>query len=199
MNRMVRKIRVRIVSEATKRLLRSRGIVVGSDCSFFGVPIFDRVAGSDIVLGDRCTLISEARFTALGVSRPVIVRSMLPGAVVSIGDDTGMSGVVICASERVEIGSGVLIGADVIISDTDFHPLSPNRRRAPLSSATRKPVTIEDDVFIGARSIVLKGVTIGMGAVVGAGAVVTRDVEPMTIVAGNPARVVAAVPPGSVS
>jgi acetyltransferase-like isoleucine patch superfamily enzyme len=84
-----------------------------------------------------------------------------------------------------------LFGADAMVVDTDFHPLHPEGRwRAPLSAAGSRPVSIGDDVFVGARAVILKGVHIGNGAVIGAGAVVTRDVPAYAVVAGNPARIV---------
>jgi len=89
------------------------------------------------------------------------------------------------ASGGLTIGSRVLIAAHVVIT-TRTHPVTP-----PRFGVTRDaPVRIEDDVWIGAGAIVLPGVTIGRAAVVAAGAVVTRDVEAMTVVAGVPARVV---------
>jgi acetyltransferase-like isoleucine patch superfamily enzyme len=74
--------------------------------------------------------------------------------------------------------------------DTDFHPLDPERRRNdPLDGATR-PVVIEDDVFIGMNSLILKGVRLGKGCVIGAGSVVTHDVPAGAVAAGNPARII---------
>jgi acetyltransferase-like isoleucine patch superfamily enzyme len=92
----------------------------------------------------------------------------------------------------VSIGNRVLVGAGALIIDSDAHPLHPEDRLRGACPAN-SPVEIEDDVFIGARAIILKGVRIGQGAVVGAGAVVTSDVPAFTIAAGNPARVVAEV------
>ena len=74
--------------------------------------------------------------------------------------------------------------------DTDFHPLTPEGRAEDINAGSSRPITIEDDVFIGMNSLILKGVTLSEGCVVGAGSVVSRDVPPRTIVAGNPAQVV---------
>ena len=74
-----------------------------------------------------------------------------------------------------------------MILDSDLHRLEPSRRH---ERPTPRPVQIEDDVWIGAQAIVLRGVRIGYGSVVAAGSVVTRSVPAMSVVAGNPARVV---------
>lgn len=78
-----------------------------------------------------------------------------------------------------------------MITDTDFHQLSPvGRRYSSEMNARTEPVEIEDDVFIGARVIILPGVRIGVGSVVGAGSVVTRDIPAYSVCVGNPARVI---------
>lgn len=88
---------------------------------------------------------------------------------------------------RVRIGAFCLFGPNVQIY-TAMHPLNPAERRTGLEYG--KPVTIGDDVWIGGGAIVLPGVCIGSGAVIGAGSVVTRDVPPNTLAAGNPCRVI---------
>lgn len=104
--------------------------------------------------------------------------------------------------ERVKIGSYVLISHGVDIHDTDGHPLDWQQRREDIHRILggkkkvgareigTSPVIIEDDVWIGAKATVLKGVTVARGAVVAAGSVVTKNVAPFTLVAGNPARVI---------
>lgn len=112
----------------------------------------------------------------------------------------------------VEIGRFVIISNNVVITDNNNHPTDPAQRLAMSKSgfygerwhwrhADCKPVVIGDNVWIGRNAVVLKGVSIGAGAVVGCNAVVTEDVPPYSIVAGNPARVVKRLvpPPGSLS
>jgi acetyltransferase-like isoleucine patch superfamily enzyme len=120
---------------------------------------------------------------------------MTEGASLTIGDHFWVSGITVCAASSVVIGNRFMAGADAVIADTDFHSLDAATRNSELDAARAavSPVVIEDDVFLGARSIVLKGVHIGRGAVVGAGAVVTRGVPAGVIVAGNPARQVGVV------
>ena len=103
-----------------------------------------------------------------------------------IGDRAFINyGVDIAATGLVSIGADCLIGTHVSIIDNDFHGLV-DRHETP----SPRPVVIGDNVWIGNRAIILPGVTIGEGAVVGAGSVVTRDVPARTVVAGNPARMV---------
>jgi maltose O-acetyltransferase len=88
---------------------------------------------------------------------------------------------------RVRIGADVQIGPNVQIL-TPTHPIDPEQRRSGLEAA--KPITIEDNVWLGGGAIVLAGVTIGRDTVVGAAAVVTKDLPPGVVAVGNPARVI---------
>ena len=121
----------------------------------------------------------------------------------SIGDFTLLNGALIMAEEKIDIASHCLISWNVGIADSDFHPLEPAQRlidaqalapyfknRPPRPKLKTAPVKIADNVWIGMNAIILKGVTIGENSVVAAGSVVTKSVEPNTVVAGNPAQVV---------
>ncbi|MDO3628846.1 acyltransferase [Mucilaginibacter sp. BT774] len=106
-----------------------------------------------------------------------------------IHDNCGFSGVSIYCSTSIAIGQFVLCGGNVSIWDTDFHPLDFRDRRQDLSNKINSsPIVIGDDVFIGANSIILKGVTIGNRSIIGAGSVVTKSIPEDEIWAGNPAR-----------
>ncbi len=130
-----------------------------------------------IQIGGRTTLWPGVKLTALGESaaRPALLSV---GKCSSLGDRTQVH-----CRERVEIGDYVLIAWDVNILENYFHTTADGA----IASA---PVRIEDRVWIGCRAIILAGVTVGEGSIVAAGAVVTKDVPPGTLVAGNPARVV---------
>lgn len=121
------------------------------------------------------------------VIRSVVVPAELATShtgTLTIGDDVSINyGTSIFADRSVAIGNRVRIGPYVSITDTDFHDAY-DRNLRPAGT----PVVIESDVWLGARVLVLKGVRIGRGAIVAAGAVVTRDVAPFTVVAGVPAR-----------
>lgn len=172
--------------------LRRRGVYANQGAIFYGMPIVSTVAGSTIFIGERTVLASHSFFTALGVSRPCILRTTRAGARIAIGADTGISGVTICAATSVTIGKDCLIGADVMIVDNDFHPIDPMGRRYSKDHKRiqSSPVTVGDNVFVGTRSVVLKGVTIGDNSVIGAGSVVVSDVPANSIAVGSPARVV---------
>jgi galactoside O-acetyltransferase len=93
--------------------------------------------------------------------------------------------VVLRANGGITIGSRVLIAAHATLT-TRGHPIDPPRYGRTVDG----PVVLEDDVWVGAAAVILPGVTVGQGSIVGAGAVVTRDVPPFSVVAGVPARVI---------
>lgn len=144
----------------------------------------------EIILGAEVDLRSTPGASAMGVITPVILNTMTADSIIRVGDFVGMSGVVICCKKKITIGDRVRFGSGVVISDTDFHSLDYEVRASPedASSAATSPVYIGDDCFVGARAIILKGVTVGARSIVGAGSVVVKDVPADTVVAGNPAR-----------
>lgn len=164
------------------------GIPWGEGWYFSGRPIVRVVRSSNVRAGCRLKLLS--RTAALGINHPVVLATLAPGSFIHIGDDVGISGATICARMGITIGNRVLIGANVSIIDNDMHPLESEGRRYRQDGIQAAPIVIEDDTFIGAEAIILKGVTVGRGSVVGAGSVVVSDVPPYSIVAGNPARVI---------
>jgi len=166
----------------------TQGVKLRTGWHLSGRPLFRMHGrGARIIIGSGFTALSRSKCNAIGVFQPVIITAWGRKSLVEIGDQVGISGCSIVACERITIGNRVLIGAGVLIIDTDAHPLSPQDRANGLPPSTT-PIIIEDDVFIGARAIILKGVHIGKGAVVGAGSVVVKDVAEMTIVGGNPAK-----------
>jgi acetyltransferase-like isoleucine patch superfamily enzyme len=180
------------------------GIPWGRGWRFYGVPIIQKHRQSRMTFGSGFQLRSSLRSNPLGANHPVILCTWQAGAVLEIGDNFGMTGGAICASERIVIAGGVLVGANTTIVDTDFHPMDAITRsrrglasaqelaspRDPGGSGASAPVVIEDDVFIGMNCMILKGVVIGQGSVVGAGSVVTESIPSGVICAGNPARVI---------
>lgn len=135
-----------------------------------------------LIIGDRARLVSTIATLELAVG---------PGARLEIGERAFINyGCSIGALLSIKIGAGASIGTHVIMMDNDFHRMEPERRNELPES---RPIVLEDNVWLGARVIVLRGVTIGEGSVVGAGSVVTHDVPPRSVAAGVPARVVRSV------
>jgi acetyltransferase-like isoleucine patch superfamily enzyme len=143
-----------------------------------------------MVFGPGLNLRSFVRSNPLGPNHPVILATWRRASSLEVGANFAMTGGVLCASSRIKIGNNVAVGANSVIVDTDFHPIDPEGRKLNPNEGKSAEVIIEDDVFIGMNCLILKGVTIGRGSVVGAGSVVTGNVPPRTIVAGNPAQTV---------
>ena len=152
-----------------------------------GVPIIRQSRRGSIKIGDSFTAVSKQQYNSIGLIQPVVIKALGPNSRITIGDNVGMSGVTLSARASITIGDDVLLGSGVLITDNDAHPINPEDRSDP-SKTLIAPVCIGDQVFIGARAIILKGVRIGFGSVVAAGSVVSRDVPARTVVAGNPAR-----------
>ena len=162
----------------------------GRGWKLYGLPIIQKHRDSEIRIGEDLNLRSTVRSNPLGPNHPCILSTRRAGARLIIGDRFGMTGGSIVCEEAITIGNDVTVGCNTVIADTDFHPLDLVRRReAPLHGATA-PIIIEDDVFIGMQSLILKGVRLGAGCVIGAGSVVTRDVPAGAVAAGNPAKVI---------
>jgi len=114
-----------------------------------------------------------------------------PGGVLEIGEATLVNfGCSLAATALVRIGADCHIGPYTLILDNAYHRVEPERR---LERPPSEPIIIEDNVWIGARAILMPGVTIGRDSCVGAGSVVTTSVEPRTLVAGVPARPIRAL------
>jgi acetyltransferase-like isoleucine patch superfamily enzyme len=122
--------------------------------------------------------------------------------VLTIGDQTFIGhGCTFTLATAITVGARCLLAGGVRIYDLDGHPLDAARRaaREPAARDDSKPVTLGDDVWVGTGALILKGVTIGPRSVIGAGSVVTADVPPDVVVAGNPARVVKQLSPAGLT
>jgi len=117
----------------------------------------------------------------------------------TIGNDVFVGHMTIFdVGQEITVGDGVLIAGGCYISDNDGHPAGAyaRARGMPVGPEGVRPVRIGALAWLGRSATILKGVTIGEGAIVGAGSVVTKDVPPFTLVAGNPAKVIKPIPPG---
>ncbi|MEA2012234.1 MAG: acyltransferase [Verrucomicrobiota bacterium] len=108
-------------------------------------------------------------------------------ALINIGNNVGMSNVLLAARVSIKIHDNVNLGGGVKIFDTDFHSVDLQERLDDVN-IPKKAVVIEEGCFLGADVIILKGVTIGKESVVGAGSVVAKSIPPGEIWGGNPAK-----------
>jgi len=153
---------------------------------------FHSDAPDALVIGANCTM--DGVHFALGQQGHV-----------QIGDYCYFTNAVLLCELEMRIGNYVVVGWNATIADTDFHPLDPAERIAdaiacsplgqgrPRPEILKRPVIIEDDVWIGPNATILKGVRIGTGAFIEAGSLVTRDVPACARVMGNPAQVIGQV------
>lgn len=182
-----------------KLILALYGCPVGQHLQVCGNTHFRPNCKGAITIGCNVKLTARFLTNTAGISNPILLET-LDNGFIEIGNDSGLTSTIISARTRVTIGSFVKIGANVRLFDHDFHALDSSLRRN--GSTDRKNVKtveiiVEDDVFIGANSIILKGVRIGQGSIIGAGSVVAlRDIPPFSRVAGNPARIVGQVKQG---
>lgn len=140
-----------------------------------------------ITLGDDVTVNSGLFPNPVG-GGGLAILVVDPHAELRIGNHVGISNAEIVVKQKIEICDGVMIGGGVKIYDSDFHPIRVGERKKTPNAGICKPVFIQENAFIGAGAIVLKGVSIGKNSVVGAGSVVTKDIPDNEIWAGNPAR-----------
>jgi acetyltransferase-like isoleucine patch superfamily enzyme len=148
---------------------------LGSGVRIWGHPIIKN--SGTLRLGEKVRMVSTPARLELGIGS---------NGTLEIGSHTYINyGCSIGATLLVRLGPRCRIGSHVILMDNDFHELDPERRDEMPASA---PIILEENVWIGVRAIVLRGVTIGAGSVVAAGSVVVRDVPPRTLVGGVPAR-----------
>lgn len=144
---------------------------------------------SRVIIEEGCVLINKSENNLAGILHECRFVLQTENALIHIGEHCGLSGVTIMCAKRVVLGRNVALGANVTIYDNDMHAINPYVRQFDNdTNVVTKDVIIDDYVWIGAHSIILKGVHIGRGAVVGAGSVVTGDIPPLTVYAGNPAK-----------
>ena len=175
-----KKLTVSGVWHQGRAVVRARWYLRDADQLGYGV----RVWGAPIVRNSGRLIVGE-RVRMVSTVAPIELAVGSRG-VLEIGDGTYINyGTSIGASLSVRIGKNCSLGTHSTLIDNDFHSLDPDRRNETPPSA---PIVLGDNVWLGLRVIVLRGVTIGEGSVIGAGSVVTRDVPPRTLAVGQPAR-----------
>jgi len=183
-----------LFSPIGRMYLTVHGATVGSGLRLRSLPFCRCYSSGRIHIGDRVTILNTLFQNPAGIlHRTVLIAD--EGAILRIGNDVGISGAILDARSSISIGDRCMLGANACIYTSDYHALDPvERRRYDATRVSKAPVVLEDDVWLGANTLILKGVTVGAASVVGAGSVVTRDVPPGVIVGGNPARVLRPIP-----
>ena len=162
-------------------------VKVGSGFQIHGL-LFLKNKG-ELVFGNHVRINSSFGSNPIGGASRTSIQ-IARGAYLSIGDYTGISNCSIYSAKSICIGKNVLFGAGCLIADTDFHSIDSSMRlrgKESVSDVKSRPISIEDNVFIGARCIILKGVTVGSRSILGAGSVLRCSIPPGEIWAGNPA------------
>lgn len=166
-------------------IIKIHSIVVGRNVKFRGKIYYFGNGKLDIGAN---TVINSGR-----ISNPVggcqTTFYIINNAQVKIGENCGISNSTICAAKGIVIGNRSIIGGNCCLYDTDFHSIDYlERRNKPDKGIKTASICIGEDVFIGANSMILKGITIGDRSIVAAGSVVTRDIPADQLWGGNPAK-----------
>lgn len=199
-----RRIRKMFYLHYNRLLFRCSGIKYGKNLNVFNTFYLYLAPKAKIVIGDNFMFSSGDAYNPMSRN----IRGMIfvdRDGELTIGNDTGISSSSIRVKEKVVIGNRVKVGADCIIIDTDSHSLdwrirashelAEDGRSMDAYMAKSRPIIIDDDVLIGVRSIITKGVHIGAHSVIGAGSIVTHDIPADCIAAGNPAKVIKQLKP----
>ena len=174
-----------------KLFMKLNKVKFGKNLNLYGVPVIFKKSGSQLNIGENCTIKSSFLSNLVGISQRTIIVTRTEEAKINIGDNVGISGATIYARKGISIGDNTLIGGNVKIFDNDFHPIEIEARNKDDKDAIRtREVIIGKDCFIGCNTIILKGTQIGDGSVVGAGSVVCGDFSSGVVIAGNPAKII---------
>lgn len=175
------------------------GVEIGKRNKFIGTLKIRKTPSSTIRFGNGIKILSSFSSNLHGLNRKSMLSTLKPNARLIIGDNVGISGCIICSSNSIEIKDRVMIGANCTITDTDSHSIFYKERHPDYFNiktpnfkerVNTKPIVIEEDVFIGMHSLVLKGAHIGKGSVIGAGSIVNSYIPEGVIAAGQPAKVI---------
>ena len=167
-------------------VFKYRHVVFGANSKINGRIYCVSNSKQGIIIGDNVTINSCLKSNPIGGNERTILFAKGDGKI-SIGNNCGISNSAIFATKHIKICDNVLIGGNVKIYDTDFHWVDYNKRINKEGGQSAE-ILIKDGAFIGAHSIILKGVTIGERSVIGANSVVTKDIPSDELWAGNPAR-----------
>ena len=170
--------------------LKLNGANFSTDFKSNGIPLINISLTGKMSMGIQFVMNNGLYDNMIGRQQPCFFVVGKKGILI-IGNNVGISATAIVCWNKIEIGNNVRIGGGSVIYDTDFHSLDCRERTAIpeiIENIQTAPVIIKDNVFIGANSTILKGVTIGKNSIIGACSVVTKNIPNNEIWAGNPAK-----------
>ena len=182
-------VRMRFYPMLNRVLLKKKGAVLGRNVQIPGKLNLVTSGNNVIGIGDNFYFSSGDAVNPISSNLQGAIY-LENGASLKIGNNVGMSSTRMWIHDSIKIGNHVKIGGCVLMTDTDAHPIDFMARRSSNEGTKSAPIVIEDDVWIGAHSIILKGVTIGARSIIGAGSVVTKSMPADCVAAGNPCRVI---------
>lgn len=192
------KLRGIFYRQYNKLLFWANGIQFGR-----GIKVYNKVyvlGKGKVIIGDDFHFTSGDSINPICRNIRGAIYTVTPLSRIEIGNRVGISSACLWAKERITIGNDVNIGGDCLIMDNDAHPHDYIQRRAAFALEVGReeyqktiptaPIVIENDVWIGARCQILKGVHIGARSIIAAGSVVTKNIPADVIAGGNPCRVI---------
>lgn len=183
-------VSTRVSTWAAKTKLKMMGCPVGKNFCVDGKLWIQANRKGTIRIGDNVKINSRFGSNLVGLTNPAVFQCLDDGTI-TVGNNCGISSPVLSTRISITLGDRVMVGGNVRIFDHNFHSLDFRKRRnlaEDQPDCKRAPVVIGNDVFIGTNAMILKGVTVGDRAIIGAGSVVSCDVPADEIWAGNPAR-----------
>ena len=190
--RIPRKIRMYFYIILNRLIFRTSNVRYGKNMRIFNRIYLLKESSATIYIGNNLMFTSGEAFNPLCRN----IRGCIYAAEkaqIRIGNNVGISSACIWANKNITIGNNVKIGGDCILIDTDAHCLNHTIRRNNITdtkNAQSSPIIIGDDVLIGTRCIILKGVVIGSRSIIGAWSVVTNSIPADCIAAGNPCKII---------
>ncbi|MDY0016283.1 MAG: acyltransferase [Candidatus Delongbacteria bacterium] len=171
--------------------LKRPNIQFGIGLIFNGIPLFEIDDDASLLIGDNVTLTSWNKEYHINLHSPVKLYADRKGASIIIGDNTRIHGSCLHAYKKISIGKNCLIAANCNIIDSNGHELSFEDPANRINSKDEpKEVEICDNVWLGAGCLILPGVKIGVGSVISANSVVSKDIPPNVLAGGNPAVII---------
>lgn len=192
--RFPNKFRQKLFILYNKLKFKFSGITFGDGLSVVGHVHVMMQTGAKIEIGEHFHCTSGDNTNPLSrIQRGCFVAER-PESRIKIGNHVGVSSSCIWAKDSITIGDFVNIGADSILMDSDAHSMDWRLRMTcgpeDIAAAKCAPIVIEEHSFIGARCIILKGVTIGARSIIAAGSVVTKSIPADSVAGGNPCKVI---------